>query len=357
VEQPGLLYITLYNRSNSTNFVYFDDLTVTQAHSRVVVGSDFYPFGLAMDGTEITDEAYRYGYQGQFSEKDLTTGWNEFELRMYDARFGRWLSPDPYGQFASPYVGMGNNPIMSVDPTGGLCCGGMKEAMAEAAKIGAANLQIQLFGKALSDVVVTAPRIILQDGWKTWTTAGIEIARAAYFNNLKDLKFPETSISKVEMVAYQRPGHTLSEWKPGLMDRWAMSESFLGEMSYDIADGLYVTSHFFTPWIEGHLDGRPVVGDEGASAMVNAAAVFLPAGRSQTVKRNFLKKLAASDKTPSWMKQWLSKGKNPPGYVVHHHTPLSIGGLDIAANLRLIEARIHKIIHKFDRRWQRKRKK
>jgi RHS repeat-associated protein len=119
VEQPGLLYITLYNRSNSANFVYFDDLTVTQAHSRVVVGSDFYPFGLVMDGTEITDEAYRYGYQGQFSEKDLTTGWNEFELRMYDARFGRWLSPDPYGQFASPYVGMGNNPIMSVDPTGG----------------------------------------------------------------------------------------------------------------------------------------------------------------------------------------------------------------------------------------------
>jgi RHS repeat-associated protein len=120
VEQSGLLYITLYNRSNSTNFVYFDDLTVTQAHSRVVVGSDFYPFGLAMDGTEITDEPYRYGYQGQFSEKDLNTGWNEFELRMYDARFGRWLSPDPYGQFASPYAGMGNNPPNGFDSDGGL---------------------------------------------------------------------------------------------------------------------------------------------------------------------------------------------------------------------------------------------
>jgi RHS repeat-associated protein len=119
IEQPGYIYISLYNRSNSTNFVYFDDLTVTQAHSRVVVGSDFYPFGLVMDGTEITDEPYRYGYQGQFSEKDLTTGWNEFELRMYDARFGRWLSPDPYGQFASPYVGMGNNPVVAIDPTGG----------------------------------------------------------------------------------------------------------------------------------------------------------------------------------------------------------------------------------------------
>jgi len=35
----------------------------------------------------------------------------------------RWLSPDPYGQFTSPYVGMGNNPIMSVDPDGGFNVG------------------------------------------------------------------------------------------------------------------------------------------------------------------------------------------------------------------------------------------
>ena len=31
----------------------------------------------------------------------------------------RWLSPDPYGQFSSPYVGMGNTPNMSTDPDGG----------------------------------------------------------------------------------------------------------------------------------------------------------------------------------------------------------------------------------------------
>jgi hypothetical protein len=32
----------------------------------------------------------------------------------------RWLSPDPYGQFASPYLGMGNIPNMGTDPDGGL---------------------------------------------------------------------------------------------------------------------------------------------------------------------------------------------------------------------------------------------
>ena len=31
----------------------------------------------------------------------------------------RWLSPDPYGQFSSPYLGMGNTPHMSADPDGG----------------------------------------------------------------------------------------------------------------------------------------------------------------------------------------------------------------------------------------------
>jgi hypothetical protein len=42
-----------------------------------------------------------------------------FQLRLWDGRIGRWLSPDPYGQYASPYIGMGNNPISMIDPDGG----------------------------------------------------------------------------------------------------------------------------------------------------------------------------------------------------------------------------------------------
>lgn len=124
IEQPGFIYICLINRSNSNKYVYFDDLVVKQTHSNIVAGADFYPFGLVQEGREVLDEAYRYGYQGQFSEENETTGWNEFQLRMYDARFGRWISPDPYGQFASPYVGMGNIPNMGSDPDGGWCCNG-----------------------------------------------------------------------------------------------------------------------------------------------------------------------------------------------------------------------------------------
>jgi|GEM_PF-2439514 hypothetical protein len=42
-----------------------------------------------------------------------------FQLRLWDGRLGRWMSPDPYGQHSSPYLGMGNNPISAVDPDGG----------------------------------------------------------------------------------------------------------------------------------------------------------------------------------------------------------------------------------------------
>jgi RHS repeat-associated protein len=123
IDQPGYIYICLYNRSDDINPVYFDDLTVSITHSDIVAGADYYPFGLVMDGMEITDESYRYGYQGQFSEKDPINGWNQFELRNYDPRFGRWNSADPYGQYASPYVGMGNNPFSFVDPDGGFTSG------------------------------------------------------------------------------------------------------------------------------------------------------------------------------------------------------------------------------------------
>ena len=40
-------------------------------------------------------------------------------LRSYDPQIGRFLQYDPYSQFASGYVGMGNDPGSMVDPTGG----------------------------------------------------------------------------------------------------------------------------------------------------------------------------------------------------------------------------------------------
>jgi RHS repeat-associated protein len=85
--------------------------------------TDYYPFGMPMPNRNVEGN-YRYGYQGEFAEKDEETGLNAFQLRMYDARIGRWLVPDPKNEFFSPYLAMGNNPIVIIDPTGGVTSGG-----------------------------------------------------------------------------------------------------------------------------------------------------------------------------------------------------------------------------------------
>ncbi|AOR27535.1 Rhs family-like protein [Formosa sp. Hel1_33_131] len=77
--------------------------------------TDYYPFGMPMPNRNIEGN-YRYKFQGQ--EKDSETGKEAFELRLWDGRIGRWLTTDPAGQYASPYLGMGNNPINGTDPDG-----------------------------------------------------------------------------------------------------------------------------------------------------------------------------------------------------------------------------------------------
>jgi len=64
-----------------------------------------------------TDSPYRYAFQGQ--EKDPETGKEAFQLRLYDSRINRWLTTDPAGQYASPYLAMGNNWVSRIDPDGG----------------------------------------------------------------------------------------------------------------------------------------------------------------------------------------------------------------------------------------------
>jgi RHS repeat-associated protein len=62
-------------------------------------------------------KAYRYAFQGQ--EKDDETQKEAFQLRLWDGRIGRWLTTDPYDEFYSPYLGMGNNPLLYADTDGG----------------------------------------------------------------------------------------------------------------------------------------------------------------------------------------------------------------------------------------------
>jgi hypothetical protein len=74
--------------------------------------------------------------------------------------------------------------------------------------------------------------------------------------------------------------------------------------------------------------------------------------RSQAASRQFLRSLADDYQTPSWMRPWLREGRRPPGYEVDHIKPLSIGGEDVPANMRLQGADLHDIHHMFYRPWE-----
>ncbi|UYZ62537.1 RHS repeat-associated core domain-containing protein [Hymenobacter weizhouensis] len=125
VPEAGTLEVAVVSEHRDY-FVYFDDIQVEHTGGMIVQEQHQYAYGSPLTGLNyvVGSKRYRHGYQGQYAERDEQTGYESFELRLYHSRLGRWMSYDPYGQFASPYVGMGNNPVSSTDPDGGWCCGG-----------------------------------------------------------------------------------------------------------------------------------------------------------------------------------------------------------------------------------------
>jgi RHS repeat-associated protein len=119
--------------------------------------TDYYPFGMPMPSRNL-EGGYRYGYQGEFAEKDPETGFNSFELRLWDARIGRWMSPDPYGQYPSAYLGMGNNPINGVDPDGGIfILGKLTGDQIIAWKSQVAKIRSTAYGRYVYDILEKDP--------------------------------------------------------------------------------------------------------------------------------------------------------------------------------------------------------
>lgn len=121
------VYVNQMAESGNTE-IFYDQLQVNITYAPLVDKSelqgliaytDYYPYGLPLSDKYVVGQGYRFGYQGQYAEADQETGFNSFELRMYDPAIGRWLSVDPKREFASGYLGMGNNPITFTDPDGG----------------------------------------------------------------------------------------------------------------------------------------------------------------------------------------------------------------------------------------------
>jgi RHS repeat-associated protein len=81
------------------------------------------PFGMQMPGRNASTGEYRYGFQGQETDDEITGSESHvsFTYRCYDARLGRFLSLDPlapkYPHY-SPYAFSGNRVIDRIELEG-----------------------------------------------------------------------------------------------------------------------------------------------------------------------------------------------------------------------------------------------
>gem|GEM_PF-7085898 len=86
--------------------------------------NDYYPFGMVMPGRKFTSTTnYRYGFNGKEEDDEVKGDGNQqdYGMRIYDTRLGRFLSVDPLSKkfpYYTPYQYAGNKPIWCVDLDG-----------------------------------------------------------------------------------------------------------------------------------------------------------------------------------------------------------------------------------------------
>lgn len=154
VKAPKNGYVYIYVSNQDDEHVYFDNIQVTHERGRILEENHYYSYGLkisSISSSKIINPAEghvlnNFLYQGLYSEHDVDLDWNEFDLRSYDAQTGRFLQADPYDQFSSPYIGMGNNPVLLSDPNGGWAAKGIFEGVSNFGRAAATTLAGAIVG-------------------------------------------------------------------------------------------------------------------------------------------------------------------------------------------------------------------
>ena len=76
---------------------------------------------MAMPGRTYSPTSYRYGFNGKENDKDISEGWQDYGMRIYDSRIGKFLSVDPltpkYPEL-TPYQFASNSPMENSDLDG-----------------------------------------------------------------------------------------------------------------------------------------------------------------------------------------------------------------------------------------------
>jgi RHS repeat-associated protein len=124
----GLKFFELSNHLGNVMAVVSDNRLQTGStyEADVINSNDYYAFGGQMKGRDFTNpgaQAYRYGFNGKENDNEVkgTGNQQDYGMRIYDPRIGKFLSVDPLqNQFPwfSSFQYAGNNPISFIDLDG-----------------------------------------------------------------------------------------------------------------------------------------------------------------------------------------------------------------------------------------------
>jgi RHS repeat-associated protein len=123
-EKEGYLFVYLSNEEPTAVEAYFDDFKIVHTPTIVAQTDSYYPFGLSHGNMSMVREGRaenQFLYNGKELVEGFELGWYDYGARYYAPDLGRWHAVDPlagrYYKF-SPYVYVGNSPIIAIDPDG-----------------------------------------------------------------------------------------------------------------------------------------------------------------------------------------------------------------------------------------------
>jgi RHS repeat-associated protein len=92
-----------------------------ETYNYLIFNYNYYPFGSVAKGRSFSSSAYRYGFNGQEKDNEVSGEGNSntAEYWQYDTRLGRRWNLDPeMKEWRGAYTCFSDNPIINIDPLG-----------------------------------------------------------------------------------------------------------------------------------------------------------------------------------------------------------------------------------------------
>lgn len=129
------------------------DGTIDYFAADILSATDYYAFGAPMPGRQFNNGSYRYGFNGKENDNEVKGNGNQqnYGMRIYDPRLGRFLSVDPLtGDYPwlTPYQFAANTPIVAID------LDGLENVYIHELPKGGSTLQMKYDANQVRDVVL-----------------------------------------------------------------------------------------------------------------------------------------------------------------------------------------------------------